>query len=62
MTVEPARPLSPDYWRARAQEARAEAEQMRDPTVRRRLVDIAENYDQLATQAEARLKSGLPPA
>ena len=41
-----------DYWRARAEEARTQADQMTDLTARRTLLDIAENYDQLAEQAE----------
>jgi hypothetical protein len=58
----PAHPLSPEYGRARAEDARAQAEEMHDPTARRTLLGIAENYDQLAEQAEARLKSEAPPA
>jgi hypothetical protein len=41
-----------DYWRGRAEEARAQASEMRTPEARRTLLSIAENYDQLAEQAE----------
>ena len=41
-----------DYWCERAEEARAQASEMRDPTAKRTLLAIAENYDQLAEQAE----------
>jgi hypothetical protein len=60
--MEGAHPLSPDYWRSRAEKARAQAEQMHDPTARRTLLGIAVNYEELAEQAEARLKSAAPPA
>jgi hypothetical protein len=41
-----------DYWRNRAQEVRIEASEMRDEHVRKALLGVAENYDQLADQAE----------
>jgi hypothetical protein len=44
--------LGTEYWRERAEEARAQAEQVADPTAKRTLLDIAENYEQLAAQAE----------
>jgi hypothetical protein len=44
--------LGAAYWRERAEESRAQAEQMRDPTAKRTLLAIAQNYDQLAEQAE----------
>ena len=50
--------LGAEYWRNRAEEARAQASQMRDPSASRTLLEIAENYDQLAAQAEAIRKSG----
>ena len=46
----------PEYWRSRAEEARAQADQMRDPDAKRTLLNIAKNYDQLAEQAEAYLQ------
>jgi hypothetical protein len=48
-----------EYWLARAAEARAHAREMPDPDARRTLLEIAENYQQLADQAEARRKTGL---
>jgi hypothetical protein len=53
--------LSPRQWRDRAEEAHVQADQMRDPVARRMLLAIAENYDQLAEQIEARIRSGVPP-
>ncbi len=44
--------LGADYWRERAEEARVQADLMRDPNARKTLLDIADNYDQLADQAE----------
>jgi hypothetical protein len=49
---------SPRYWRDRAEEARIQADQMRDPAAKRIVLAIAENYDQLAKQAAARMRSG----
>jgi hypothetical protein len=50
-----------DYWRNRAEEVRSEANEMRDEHVRKALLGVAENYDQLAEQAEELLRrsSGL---
>ncbi len=52
--------LGAEYWRERAEEARAQAEQMPDPTARRTLLDIAENYEQLAEQAERMRMATFP--
>jgi hypothetical protein len=49
--------LGADYWRERAQKARAQANDMGDPRASCALLAIAENYDQLAEQAEAIRKS-----
>jgi hypothetical protein len=49
--------LGADHWRERAEKARAQASDMRDEKARRALLSIAENYDQLAEQAEAIRKS-----
>jgi hypothetical protein len=46
----------PKYWRDRAEETRTHAEQMRDPNSRRRMLRIAEDYEELAKRAERRLK------
>jgi hypothetical protein len=50
--------MDTEYWLGRAEEARAQASEMRDPDARRTLLEIAENYQQLAEQAEARRKTG----
>jgi hypothetical protein len=44
--------FDPKHWRERAKEARTQAEQMRNPDPRRTLLEIADNYEQLASQAE----------
>jgi hypothetical protein len=59
--VDPPNIRSLDYWRARAQEARIQANQMHDPKTKQVLPNIAENYDQLAEQAEAVVRSTMPP-
>lgn len=41
-----------EYWRNRAAEARAQMREMTDAGARKTLLDIAENYDRLAEQAE----------
>jgi hypothetical protein len=43
-----------EYWRARADEALAQARQMSDVEAKRSLLAIAENYEQLAEQAAGR--------
>jgi hypothetical protein len=42
-----------EYWRNRAREARALAEQTSDPEGRRELLKIAETYERLAQLAES---------
>jgi hypothetical protein len=46
---------NPELWRARAAEARALAEGMRDEEARRLMLGIAESYDRLAVRAGQRL-------
>ena len=41
-----------EHWRNRAKEARAQAEQMSDPEVRRELLEIAATYERLAELTE----------
>jgi hypothetical protein len=53
--------FGPQHWRERAEEARAQASQMHDPSARRTLLEIAENYDQLAEQAETIRKTRPTP-
>jgi len=48
-------------WRARAEEVRVNADQMRDSTARQTLLRVAEQYDLLADSAERQLtKTGDP--
>jgi hypothetical protein len=47
----------PKYWRRRAEEARGMAESFGDPASIEMMVKVAQQYEQLAEQAEARLKS-----
>jgi hypothetical protein len=47
---------SEQYWRARAVEARAQAESLTLPSARKSLLQIADIYDQLARQAAQREK------
>jgi len=42
-----------EYWRTRASEARAQAEQMPTPGARRQLLEIAASYEKLAKLAAA---------
>ena len=46
----------PEHWRARAEEARVHAEQMKDPETRRMMLGIAESYEQIARRADERLR------
>ena len=45
-------PFDAEYWRQKAAEARAIAELMSLEEARRRMLEIAEQYDRLAEQAE----------
>jgi hypothetical protein len=58
--------LTPQYWRNRADEARATADQFRDPEQRRIMCGIADSYEQMAIAAErlsrsATVLSGFKP-
>jgi hypothetical protein len=44
----------PDHWFARAEEARMVAESMSDPISRRIMLQIADDYDELAMRAQER--------
>ena len=46
---------TPDPWRDRAAEARAQAEQMSDEAARQGMLSVAESYEKLAKRAEAKL-------
>jgi len=49
---------NPEHWRARAEQARAQAEQMADPQAKEAMLRIAKDYEKLAHRAAAR--SGEP--
>jgi hypothetical protein len=51
-------------WRDRAEEAMALAEGMRDPVVKRLMLEVAEECRELAAKAEQRERSAVlrPPA
>jgi hypothetical protein len=53
---------NPDFWRARADEARAQAEQMRDYSAKQTLLGIPNLYEKLAKDAEAYIKVTKPSA
>ena len=44
----------PEYWRKRAEDARAIAVQMTDPQTKAVMLGIAQGYEKLAEQAEQR--------
>jgi hypothetical protein len=50
----------PAHWRQRAQEARRIADQLHDPAAKHTMLEVAQNYEQLATIAEKRAIAGEP--
>jgi hypothetical protein len=48
----------PDYWRSRAEEARAIGVNMTDPHTKAVMFSIAQDYEKLAQRAE--LRAGKP--
>ena len=46
-----------DHWRKRAATARAQASEMHNLDARQTLLEAAQNFDQLAEQADARRKT-----
>ena len=46
-----------EHSRSRAEEARTNADQMKDPVARGMMLDIAKNHDALAERADQRRKS-----
>jgi hypothetical protein len=51
---------NPASCRARAERARADAEQMSDPLLRRKVHAIADNYEKMALRAEVLLAQERP--
>jgi CheY-like chemotaxis protein len=52
--------MSADHWRQRAATARAQASELEDREARQSLLEAAENFDQLAEQADVRRKTTGP--
>jgi hypothetical protein len=52
--------FDPDYWRNRADEARAIAGQFEDESARRIMLEIAESYDRLARHAATQQRRAAP--
>jgi hypothetical protein len=46
----------PQYWRRRAEEARTLADELTDPEAKRKMLKIAETYEQLSVRAVQRLR------
>ena len=46
----------PQYWRRRAEEARTLADELTDPDAKRKMLNIAKDYETLAIRAAQRLR------
>jgi hypothetical protein len=51
---------SPDYWRARAEEARRRSEQMHDSITKGLLLEIADSYERIAKAYEVTVSIEQP--
>jgi hypothetical protein len=50
----------PEHWRARARQARAQAEQMADAQAKEAMLRVAKDYEKLAQRAAARSREPKP--
>lgn len=53
---------NPEYWRLRAEERRAVAENLRDPTAKMHMLAAAEGFERLAKMAERETLTAPKPA
>jgi hypothetical protein len=51
---------SPEYWRSRAKESCAVAEQIGDPEAKAAMFAVAQSYAKIAERAEAGMKNTPP--
>jgi hypothetical protein len=57
----PTRTLNdPAHWRQRAQETRSIADQIDDPAAKKAMIEIAQQYEQIAAIAGKRAVTGKP--
>jgi hypothetical protein len=57
----PLRVDDPGYWRFRAENARKQAEEMKETNARDIVLNVAEQYERLARMAEERRREASPP-
>ena len=52
---------TPEYWRERAEEARAEMESMRDPDARKTMLAVVKHCEEVAALMEKLAAKGILP-